>query len=128
MCKRMGMTRSLTMAYHPQANGWTEVLNQSLEISLHTYINLSRNDWASYLDAVELSYNTTPHMATRFASAYLPKEYILTTGSTLVHCPERITRPANRTDSHNLRNHDYTNIVRLHSAACNQAQENVILQ
>jgi hypothetical protein len=31
-CDRMGMTRSLTMAYHPQADGQTEVLNQSLEI------------------------------------------------------------------------------------------------
>jgi hypothetical protein len=34
ICNRMGMTRSLTMAYHPQADGHTGVLNQSLEISL----------------------------------------------------------------------------------------------
>ena len=33
ICKRMGMVRSLTMAYHLQANGQTEVLNQSLKIS-----------------------------------------------------------------------------------------------
>ena len=34
ICDRMSMTRSLTTAYHPQANGQMEVLNQSLEIFL----------------------------------------------------------------------------------------------
>ena len=55
----MGMIRSPTTAYHPQANDQIEVLNQSLEISLPGYISLSRNDWVSYLNALELSYNTT---------------------------------------------------------------------
>ena len=40
------------MAYHPQADGQTEVLNQSLEISLRAYVSPSRNDWVNYLDAV----------------------------------------------------------------------------
>jgi hypothetical protein len=34
ICKKMGMIRSLTMAYHLQADGQTEVLNQSLEFFL----------------------------------------------------------------------------------------------
>ena len=50
----------LTTAYHPQADGQTEVLNQSLEISLCAYVGPSRNDWVNYLDALALSYNTTP--------------------------------------------------------------------
>ena len=66
ICKKMGMIRSLTMAYHPQADGQTEVFNQSLKISLRAYVGLSRNDWVNYLDALALSYNTTPHMATGF--------------------------------------------------------------
>ena len=60
ICKKM-MIRSLTTAYHPQADGQTEVLNQSLEISLHAYVGPSRNDWVNYLDALALSYNTTSH-------------------------------------------------------------------
>ena len=73
------MIRFLTTAYHPQAEGQTEVLNQSLEISLHAYISPSRNDWVNYLDALALSYNKTPHKATRFTPAYLLRGYILTT-------------------------------------------------
>ena len=83
----MGMIRSLTTAYHPQADGQTEVLNQSLEISLRAYVSPSRNDWGNYLDALALSYNTTPHTATGFAPAYLLRGYIPTTGSTLTELP-----------------------------------------
>ena len=110
ICKRMGVIRSLTMTYDPQANGQTEVLNQSLEIYLHAYISPSKND---YLDALEPSYNTSPHMATRFAPVYLLRGYILTTRSTLVHHPEGIARPATGTGSHNLRelgNNDKTSL------------------
>jgi hypothetical protein len=67
----MGMTRFLTMAYHPQADGQTEVLNQPLAISLQAYVGPSGDDWASYLDTLELSYNSTPHTATGYALAYL---------------------------------------------------------
>jgi hypothetical protein len=113
ICKRMGMVRSLTMAYHLQANGQTEVLNQSLKISWCAYVGLSRNDWVSYLDALGLSYNTTSHTATKFAPTYLLRGYIPTTRSTLVHHPEGIVRPATGTDSHNLReirNNDETSL------------------
>ena len=99
----MGMVRSLTTACHPQADGQTEVLNQSLEISLCAYVSPSRNDWARYLDALELSYNPTPHMATGFAPAHLLRGYILTTGSTLVHHPEGVARHATGMGSHNVR-------------------------
>jgi hypothetical protein len=69
--KFIGMTRSSTTAYHPQADGQTEVLNQSLEISLHAYVGPSRDNWASYLDVLALSYNSMPHTATGYAPAYL---------------------------------------------------------
>jgi hypothetical protein len=94
----MGMTRSLTTAYHPQADGQTEVLNQSLEISLRAYIGPSRNDWVKYIDALAWSYNSTPHMATGFAPAYLLRGYTPVTGSTLLYNSEGIPRPATGID------------------------------
>ena len=117
ICKRMGMVISLTMAYHPQADGQTEVLNQSLEISLCAYISLGKNDWVNYLDALALSYNTTPHTATGFAPVYLLRGYIPTPGSTLVHHPEGITRPATGMGSHNLRDLNNIDETSLHPAA-----------
>ena len=122
ICKRMGMIRSLTTAYHPQADGQTEVLNQFLEIFLCAYIGLSRNDWVNYLDTLALSYNTTPHMATRFAPVYLLRGYIPTTGSTLVHHPEGITRPATGTGSHNLGNLGNIDKASLHPAALEMSE------
>jgi hypothetical protein len=122
ICKRMGMVRSLTMAYHPQADGQTEVLNQSLKIFLHAYIILSRNDWFNYFDALALSYNTTLHTATGFAPTYLLRGYILTTGSTLVHHPEGITRPATGTGSHNLGNLGNIDKASLHPAALEMSE------
>src|ERR1700692_3873848 len=93
ICDRMGMTRSLTTAYHPQADGQMEVLNQSLEISLQAYVGPSQDDWASYLDALALSYNSTPHTATGYAPAYLLQGYTPITSSTILHSPNSIGRP-----------------------------------
>ena len=131
------MIRSLTTAYHPQADGQTEILNQSLEISLCAYVGLSRNDWVNYLDALALSYNMTPHTATGFAPAYLLRGYIPTTRSTLVHHPEGIARPATESGSHNLGNVGNINETSFHPAAlemleafhttCHRPQEALML-
>jgi hypothetical protein len=71
ICDRMGMKRALTMAYHPQADRQTEIMNQSLEISLRAYIGPKRDNWVSSLNGLALSYNSTPHTATSFSPAYL---------------------------------------------------------
>ena len=118
----MGMIRSLTTAYHPQADGQTEVLKQSLEISLHAYIGPSRNDWVNYLDALALSYNTTPHTPTGFTPAYLLKSYIPTTRSTLVYHPDGIARPATEFGSHNLGNVGNSDETSLHPAALEMSE------
>src|SRR6202034_788094 len=83
ICNKMGMKRALTMAYHPQANGQTEMMNQTLEISLRAYIGPNRDNWVLSLDGLALSYNSTPHTATGFAPAYLLRGYVLITGSSL---------------------------------------------
>jgi hypothetical protein len=93
VCRLMGMKRSLTTAYHPQADGQTEILNQGLEIALRAYVGPNRDDWSKHLDALSLSYNTTPHTSTGFAPAYLLYGYIPVTGSQLMTDPHVVERP-----------------------------------
>ena len=108
-----------------------------MEISLCAYVSLSRNDWVNYLDALALSYNTSSHTSTEFAPMYLLRGYIPTTGSTLVHHPEGIARPATELGSHNLGNVSNIDKMSLHPAtlkmseafhaACHRAQEALML-
>ena len=91
------MKRALTTAYHPQADGQTEIMNQMLEISLRAYNGPDRDDWVLSLGGLALSYNSTPHTATGFSPAYLLRGYVPITGSSLIHSPKSIQRPANRT-------------------------------
>jgi hypothetical protein len=93
ICRLMGMKQSLTTSYHPQADGQTEISNQYLEIALRAYIGPDRDDWSEQLDALALSYNTSPHTATGFSPAYLLRGYHPITASTLIKSPTSIDRP-----------------------------------
>lgn len=90
ICHLMGMKRSLTTAYHPQANEQTESLNQTIEITLLTYIGPSRDYWEQHLDALSLAYNSSPHTVTTFAPAYLLRGFTPVTFSTLINPPSHI--------------------------------------
>ena len=94
ICRLMGTKRSLTTAYHPQADGQTEILNQTLEIALRAYIGPSRNDWEQHLNALSLAYNSSPHTATTFAPAYLLRGFVPITISTLINPPSHVPRPS----------------------------------
>lgn len=88
----MGMRRSLTTSYHPQADGQTEILNQGLEISIRAYIGPDRDDWSKMLDALTLSYNSSPHTATGFSPAYLLRGFQPITSTTMLNQPPSVDR------------------------------------
>ena len=67
----MGSCRVLTTAYHPQADGQTEILNQTLEVALQAYINFDCNNWSELLSKIAFTYNNTPHSATGYTPAQL---------------------------------------------------------
>ena len=92
ICRLMGMRRSLTTSYHPQADGQTEILNQGLEISIRAYIGPDRDDWSEMLDALALSYNTSPHTATGFSPAYLLRGFQPITSTTLLNQTPSVDR------------------------------------
>ena len=92
ICRLMGMRRSLTTSYHPQADGQTEILNQGLEISIRAYIGPDRDDWSNMLDALALSYNSSPHTATGFSPAYLLRGFQPITSGTIMSKSPSIDR------------------------------------
>ena len=71
VCSYMNIKRLLSTAYHPQTDGQTENLNQTLEIALRAYINEGLNNWAQLLAGFTLSYNNTVHSSTGFTPAFL---------------------------------------------------------
>lgn len=101
ICKSMGIKRALTTSYHPQADGQTEILNQTLETALRCYINPERDDWDEYLASFSIAYNSTPHLATGFAPAFLLYGYLPTSGTNMLGAPtmEVIGRPLDPDDA-----------------------------
>src|SRR5258706_1528168 len=89
VCKSTRSRHALTTAYHPQADGQTEILNQTIEVTIRTFINQSRDNWSSLLPYLTYAYNNTPHTATKFAPSYLlyrfhprtPLEFLTTESS-----------------------------------------------
>ena len=126
----MGMKRPLTTAYHPQADGQMEIMNQTLEISLRAYVGPNRDNWVSSLNGLSLSYNSTPHTATGFTPAYLLRGYVPITGSSLIHSPENISRYSEA--SYSLTENDLlcpeaSEMVEQLNAEQQQAQEALLL-
>jgi hypothetical protein len=76
VCRLFSIKRALTTAYHPQADGQTEILNQLLETALRMYSNPQKDNWDTHLSSFALSYNGTPHSATGVAPAMLLFGYL----------------------------------------------------
>jgi hypothetical protein len=60
-----GTTLKMSTAYHPQTDGATERLNQTLEQYLRIYVNYQQNDWENLLPLAQFTYNDTVHSSTK---------------------------------------------------------------
>lgn len=63
-CKLIGVTTSLTLGYHPEANGQTERLNQQLETGLLCLVAQNPASWSQHLTWVQYAHNSLPTSAT----------------------------------------------------------------
>jgi hypothetical protein len=63
--KLQGTQLHLSMTYHPQTDGQTEVVNKCLETYLWCFASDRQTQWAQWLPLVEWWYNTSYHVATR---------------------------------------------------------------
>jgi len=63
LSRMMGTKQKLSTAFHPQTDGQTERMNQTMEQYLHMYCNYQQDDWAELLSLAEFSYNNA-HQST----------------------------------------------------------------
>jgi hypothetical protein len=61
----LGIRVSATTAYHPQADGQTERVNQELEQYLRLFVSERQDDWDELLPMAEFQYNNHVHSATK---------------------------------------------------------------
>jgi hypothetical protein len=64
-----------TSGYHPQADGQTECVNQTLEQYLHIHCNYQQDDWSNWLPIAEFTYNNVESMATGTTPFFTNKGY-----------------------------------------------------
>ncbi|RYP15236.1 hypothetical protein DL767_010348 [Monosporascus sp. MG133] len=57
--KQIGAKLRFSTAYHPQTDGQTERLNQTLEQYLRSYVNYQQNNWVELLPLAQIAYNTS---------------------------------------------------------------------
>ena len=62
---RLGINHKLSTARHPQTDGQTERLNQTLEQDLRCYINYDQDNWVGYLLMAQFAYNSAPQESTK---------------------------------------------------------------
>ncbi|KID83641.1 pol polyprotein [Metarhizium guizhouense ARSEF 977] len=67
---QLGTNHKLSTAYHPQTDGQTERLNQTLEQYLRCYINYQQDDWVTWLPTAQLAYNSSISESTKQTPAY----------------------------------------------------------
>ena len=66
VCKRLGISRSLTSVEHPQTDGLVERFNRTIKIGLATYIESEPKRWDEVLPFVTFAYNTAKQTSTGF--------------------------------------------------------------
>src|ERR1700689_3737096 len=61
LCKQLGIKQSMTIAFHPQANGGTEHVNREIQFYLSVYCINNPKSWSQALKKAEFVYNNRPH-------------------------------------------------------------------
>ena len=71
----LDIKQKLLTAFHPETDGQTERVNQSLEQYLRMFSNYEQNNWSELLPMAEFSYNNSITTATSLSPFYVNYEY-----------------------------------------------------
>ena len=61
LMERLKVQLNLSTAFHPQTDGQTERVNQTLEQYLRNYVTFEQDDWSSYLPLAQFVLNNQAH-------------------------------------------------------------------
>ena len=75
LTKLLHIEHNFSTAYHPQSDGQTERVNQTLEQYLRVYANYKQDDWNDYLALAEFAYNNANHTSTGISPFFANKGY-----------------------------------------------------
>lgn len=75
VCQLLGITRRLSTAYHPETDGATERMNQTVETYLRTFTNGSQDNWADLIPMAELAINNRDAHSTGVSPFFLTHGY-----------------------------------------------------
>ncbi|XP_018424228.1 PREDICTED: dynein beta chain, flagellar outer arm-like [Nanorana parkeri] len=70
LCDTLQIDHRMSTAYHPQTNGQTERVNQSLEQYLRCYCTHLHDDWSQVLPLAEFAYNNATSSSTQLSPFY----------------------------------------------------------
>jgi len=70
LAKLLGVEPRLSTAFHPQTDGQTEHMNQTIEQYLRMYCNYQQDDWVKHLPIAEFAYNNAIQSSTHCSPFY----------------------------------------------------------
>ena len=73
--KALDMCLHFTSSYHPEGDGQTERINQTLKQYLQSYCNYQQDNWSELLPLAEFMYNNAPSATTRVSPFFANKSY-----------------------------------------------------
>jgi len=73
--KALEMKLHFTSRYHPEGDGQTERVNQTLEQYLRMYSNYQQDNWSTLLPLAEFTYNNAPNATTGVSPFFANKGY-----------------------------------------------------
>jgi len=69
------MKLHFTLGYHPEGDGQTERVNQTLEQYLRAYCNYQQDNWSELLPLAKFTYNNAPSETTGVSPFFANKGY-----------------------------------------------------
>jgi hypothetical protein len=84
----LGIKCNFSTAFHPQSDGQTERVNQTLEQYLRMFCSYEQDNWATLLSTAEFTYNNTDQSSTGYSPFYANTGYHPLHPSSVINLPE----------------------------------------